>query len=384
MPPLKVGLIGYGFSTKCFHLPFIAPNPDLEIYAFLQRKEAPQDKGKVESGVHCTIDYPQAKHYRTADEFFGCEGIELVVVCSGHDSHFEMARRALGGGKHVEKPFTLTTPEADALIALSKKQGKVLTVFQNRRYDSDFRTLQHLVAQDAFGEITAFANHYDMDSPEWALKWPTDKHTLGEGMLYGIGTHTIDQTLVLFGVPASVTAVTRVLRGGGAGEGSGGGAEDMFTLLLQYGGKWAGLVAEVKTTVVSPFPMGRMLKYEIKGSGGGFVKNGEDPQITHLLSGLPVSDPRFGVEPESYHGFLSTTKPQLDGVKLEESGDGKFTGIVQSERGSYVDYYRDVVAAIRGEKAVVVKPEESRMGIRVIELARESAERGVSVAWSES
>ena len=100
------------------------------------------------------------------------------------------------------------------------------------------------------------------------------------------------------------------------------------------------------------------------------------------MSGMKADDPKFGIEPESFHGYVSTSK-QLDGVKLEENG-GKFSGVVESKQGSYVDYYRDVVAAIKGEKEVMVKPEQSRMGIRVIELARESAEKGVSVAWSES
>ena len=103
--------------------------------------------------------------------------------------------------------------------------------------------------------------------------------------------------------------------------------------------------------------------------------------MDHLLSGMKADNSNFGVEPESYHGYVSASK-QVDGAKLEESG-GKFSGIVESKQGSYLDYYRDVVAAIKGEKELVVKPEESRMGIRVIELARESAEKGVTIAWSE-
>ena len=100
MAPIKVGLMGYGFSTKCFHLPFITPNPDLEVYAFLQRAEAPQDKSNVEAGVHCTVDHPKAKHYRTADEFFADSNIELVIVCTRHESHTEFAEKALMSGKH--------------------------------------------------------------------------------------------------------------------------------------------------------------------------------------------------------------------------------------------------------------------------------------------
>ena len=100
MAPIKVGLVGYGSSVKIFHLPFILLNPDLEVHAFLQRAEAPKDKSKVESGKHCTVDYPYAKHYRTAEDLFGDAEIELVIVCTGHDSHAGLAEQALLAGKH--------------------------------------------------------------------------------------------------------------------------------------------------------------------------------------------------------------------------------------------------------------------------------------------
>lgn len=100
MPPLKVGFVAYGFATRCFHLPFILPNPDLQVYAFLQRAEAPPPGAQVEKGKHCTIDFPNAKHYRTSDEFFADENIDLVIVCTQHDTHAEFAEKALRAGKH--------------------------------------------------------------------------------------------------------------------------------------------------------------------------------------------------------------------------------------------------------------------------------------------
>jgi predicted dehydrogenase len=100
MAPLNVGFMGYGFSTKCFHLPFVLPNPDLKVYAFLQRSAAPASKEGVEKGKHCTVDFPDAKHYRTADDFFADKNIDLVLVCTHHDTHAEFAERALRAGKH--------------------------------------------------------------------------------------------------------------------------------------------------------------------------------------------------------------------------------------------------------------------------------------------
>lgn len=141
MAPLKVGLMGYGFSTKSFHLPFILPNPDLKVHAFLQRAEAQGKAG------HCTVDYPHAKHYRTAEDFFADSEIDLVIVCTQHDSHADFAERALLAGKHgrssqqavpanrvvvVEKPFTVSTEEANRVIAAAEKSGKILTVFQSK------------------------------------------------------------------------------------------------------------------------------------------------------------------------------------------------------------------------------------------------------------
>jgi hypothetical protein len=111
MAPIKVGLMGYGFSTKCFHLPFITPNPDLEVYAFLQRAEAPADKTNLEPGKHCTVNYPKAKHYRTTDTFFADPDIELVIVCTSSDNHAEFAEKAMRSGKHgMSARRTLRTP----------------------------------------------------------------------------------------------------------------------------------------------------------------------------------------------------------------------------------------------------------------------------------
>ena len=98
--------MGYGFSTKCFHLPFITPNPEYKVHAILQRKEAPKDKSSVEAGVHCTVDHPDVKHYQTADDFFADGDIDLVIVCTRHESHAEFAEKALMAGKHGSFPTT--------------------------------------------------------------------------------------------------------------------------------------------------------------------------------------------------------------------------------------------------------------------------------------
>lgn len=299
----------------------------------------------------------------------------------------------------IEKPFTLTSAEADKLIALAKQKKRILTVYQNRRYDSDFRTLRHLMSLDPspFGKITEFTTHYDIDRPEWISKWTSPELVPGEGMLYGLGTHSIDQALLLFGRPKGVTAFLRVLRM----EGGEKAAEDSFTIILQYQGAQKDLIVTIKTTIVSP--QIKQMKYVLRGTKGSFQKviyclghsslftslicqqKGEDVQIENLLEfGRQPTDPGFGVEPPRFHGKLHTGKASDPAFRDPKEPAIVFSGKVPSQPGSYMDYYRDVVSAIRGEKSVAVQPEQSRAGIRVIELARESAVKGLTVPWSES
>ncbi|KUJ11377.1 NAD(P)-binding protein [Mollisia scopiformis] len=369
MAPLNVGLMGYGFSTKSFHLPFILPNPDLRVYAFLQRAPAPSNASEVEKGKHCTVDFPDAKHYQTSDEFFADPNIDLVIVCTHHDTHAEFAERVLSAGKHVvvEKPFTVSTVEADRVIAAAKNSGKILTVFQNRRYDSDFITLHHLVSNSPFGKITECEIHYDVDFPSWISGWTSPSYSPGQGMLFGLGSHTIDQALVLFGPPKSVTAFYRSLRGVESE------TDDTFTIILQYGGEQKNLLVTIKTSVVSS--MQYPLKFFIRGYEGSFVKFGDDKQESQIAKGMTTASEGFGIEDEATYGLL-TTKERFCDTQDFDQVSGKWVGEFPSLKGDYEGFYNDLVNAIRGESEVIVKPEVSRDGIRIIELARESADLG--------
>lgn len=188
-PPINVGLIGYGGSAKSFNLPFILPNPDLRVCAFLQRAAAPDPASSPHPpiGTHCTIDFPSATHHGTAEAFFGDDEIELVVICT-HE-HGEFVRRALESRKHVvvEKAFVNTSKEADDLIQLAREKGKVLTVYQNRRFDSDFLTLQHIVKSGALGEIRDAQMHFDFRMPSWVMGWTQKEYASGQGMTFGLG-----------------------------------------------------------------------------------------------------------------------------------------------------------------------------------------------------
>ena len=212
--------------------------------------------------------FPRARRYRTAEEFFGDAEIEVVVVCSRDDTHAEFALRALEAGKHVavEKPFARSVEEADKVIALAKEKGLLVTCFQNRRWDGDFLTLRKLISEGALGKVTDAQMHYDMERPKWVEGWKEEKFEKGsgKGIMYGLGSHSIDQTIVLFGRPKSVTGFLRSLRGVESE------IEDTFTIVLQYDGKWKDLIVTVKTTIeVGPRDP---LKYIVRGTGGTYIK----------------------------------------------------------------------------------------------------------------
>lgn len=371
MAPIKVGFVGYGWSVRIFHLPFVVPNPDLEVYAFLQRKSS------AETARHCTVDYPDARHYRTAQDFFADGAIELVVVCTDTETHFEFAEQALLAGKHVlvEKPFLATSAEADSLTALAKKQNRILTCYQNRRYDSDFLTLQRYVEEGVFGKITEFVNSFDYHVSASQRASLEAKQAVSEDFVNSIGSHTIDQALQLFGRPSSVTGIIYNLLS----------PNDAFTIILHYTGKHEGLMCTIKSSSVSVLSPAFTPRFTLRGTHGSFLKTGQDCQVEHLTERqLSPTDPEFGVEPASHHAYLAT-RVDSDKDKFEEPSLPhvvKFDGYVPSRRGCWMDFYRDLVKAIRGEGEVVVRPEESRDGIRVLELARESAEKSVTVAWS--
>ncbi|GFZ48396.1 hypothetical protein JCM24511_06144 [Saitozyma sp. JCM 24511] len=345
----------------------------MAVHAFLQRNAKSHQRGKESS--HCLDDFPDAKWYQTTEEFMAEKEIELVVVATGHDSRADLAVDALNGGKHVvvEKCFTLSSAEADRCLAAQKKSGKVLTVFQNRRYESDFRTLSHIVnhPDKPLGQITECEIHYDVDSPAWAMGNKSTEHSPGGGMMFGIGCHTMDQALALFGRPAFVTGFYRALRGIKSKE------DDTFTLILQYSGVQENLVVTVKTTVINKMP--QPLKYFIRGYNGTYIKYGEDPQEGQTGKGMTPADPGYGVESTEIHGILTSNKQfHEDQMKVTGwAGDNEmYHGKFPSLKGSYLEYYEDVVNAIRGEAPVAIKPELSRDGLRIIELGRESAELG--------
>ncbi|KAH7384709.1 oxidoreductase [Cadophora sp. MPI-SDFR-AT-0126] len=371
MSQIKVGFVGYRGSAKTYHLPYLPPVKDFHVYAFLQRAAAPSTESVP--GSHCTIDFPEAKHYRTAEDFFGDPAIELVVVTTHTDTHSSFAEKAIAAGKHVvvEKPFTRTSEEADKLLIMAKKKGVILTVFQNRRWDGDFMTLRELVRKGALGTITDAQIYYDFENPPWIKYLSAKKYTPGDGLLFGLGSHTLDQALILFGRPMSVTAVLKVLRDIESE------VDDTFTVILQYDSP---LVVTVKTTIISCLL--QPLKYVFRGTGGSYVKFGDDIQERHTLSGMSSTDPAFGINPEDEYGKL-TTYTQFDSIHQKfDQLSKKYHGKYPTLNGFNQGYYESLADTLRRNAPLQVDPQTSRDGIRLMELTRESHDTRRTVVWS--
>ena len=340
---IKTGIIGFGVGGNTFHAPVIATTQGYEIRKIRARKE---------SEVHLAKErYPNAVITEDANKIIHDPEIELVVIATPNSSHHSLAKEALQAGKHVvvDKPFTITTTNADDLIQIARLKNKVLSVHHNRRYDSDFKTIQKLLKANLLGRLVEFESHYDRFRNYLKPGAWREKDEPGAGILYDLGSHLIDQPLVLFGFPNAITADIRVQRAGTK-------ATDNFELILHY--------PDLKVTLKAGMLVSQPLpRYILLGEKGSFVKYGLDVQEVALKAGLtPHTKTDWGIEPESVWGNLVT---EISGVK--------FSGKIQSEVGDYRGYYANVRDAIIDNVPLDVTAEHARNIIRVIELAIQSS-----------
>ncbi|MQS00002.1 oxidoreductase [Gluconobacter aidae] len=202
--PIRVALIGYGFVGKTFHAPLLAAEPRLELTTV-----ASSNAQKVHA------DFPDVTVINDPLEAISYPDIDLVVIATPNESHAPLARAALQAGKHVviDKPFTIDTAEARDLIALAKTHDRLLSVFHNRRWDSDFLSVRDLIESDEIGSVAHFESHIDRYRPEVRDRW-RERSSIGSGIWFDLGPHLIDQALQLFGLPQQVQASLACLRTG--------------------------------------------------------------------------------------------------------------------------------------------------------------------------
>jgi scyllo-inositol 2-dehydrogenase (NADP+) len=338
---IGVGLIGYGMAARVFHAPVIESVPRLELRKVVER-----------GGDESRRRYPRVEVVRDAAELLRDDRVGLVIVTTPNASHFALARQSLLAGRHVvvEKPFTNTSGEALELIELARRQRRLLSVHHNRRWDGDFLTVRRILKAGLLGRLVEYESHYDRfrDRPRVGA-WREEAGP-GSGILFDLGSHLIDQALVLFGPPRAVTADIRRQREFAK-------ADDYFELTLDYEGLKATLKAGM--LVREPGP-----RFRLRGTEGSFVKHGMDPQEEALKRGLTPSGPDWGEEPPERWGALDAL---VGGLRVR--------GRVETLAGDYRSFYRNVADAVEGRAELAVRPEEALDTIRVIETALRSSEQ---------
>ena len=358
--PYNVGVIGYGMSAKVFHIPLLQVLPhSFKLHAIVQRSPA--------SGNDCSKDHPNVIHYTTIEALLSDPSIHLVIVTTTPSSHFEICDAALKAGKNVvvEKPFTPTSKEARSLIQLAETNQMLLTVYQNRRWDSDFLTLRKAIEDGKLGRVAEFESHFDRHRPtppDPSSTWKAQPLP-GGGAIYDLGTHLLDQIVVVFGLPEKITAFVGPQRRYLEGQPP---IDDSCTILLQYADA---LLATVKVGVVSPETA--QLRFWVRGEKGSYKKFHLDGQEDQLKAGMKPGDEGFGVESDERAGVLT--------VQEQERGEARAEKWPNVEPVTYKKFYEGVAGVLAGEKKGYVDPDVPAAVIRLIELARLSSREGRTV-----
>ncbi len=339
--PVRTAIIGYGYVGRTFHAPLIRAVPDLALTVI--------GSGRPAAEVHETSPDTRV----VADPFAAAMApdVDLVVIASPNDSHAPLAEAALAAGKHVvvDKPFTVTLAEARRLAGAAERAGVLLSVFQNRRWDSDFRTVQAALASGRLGRLVQYESRIDRYRPEVQDRW-RERPGAGTGLWFDLGAHLADQALLLFGLPQSVTVQTATQRRAGT-------APDWFHAVLTYPGLHAILGAGVLVS-------GGSARFTLHGTEASLVKAGVDVQEAQLRQGVAPGDLDWGID--------------LDAATIIEGATGEST-LLAAEDGDYRRYYEAVRDAIRGIGPNPVPPAQAVALMAVIAAGEQSAAEGRSV-----
>lgn len=337
--PIRTAILSFGLSGRVFHAPFIQLHPGYELYGIWERSHSDSK-----------LTYPHIHIYRTLEEILSDEMIELVIVNTPTVTHYEYARKALEAGKHVvvEKPFTTTLSEAKELDELASSRGLTLSVYQNRRWDSDFQTVAQVVRNGWLGEILDASFRYDRYKVELSPKAHKEAGGLGTGILSDLGPHIIDQALCLFGMPQALFADIRTLREGSK-------VDDHFELLLFY----PTLRVELRSGLLVREPVPA---YTLHGRLGSFHKSRADVQEEILSQGKLPKGTDWGREPSSEQGLLHTN---MNGENIRKH--------IPSLQGNYMQYYEGLYRAMRHGAPLPVSAGDGIRTMTIIELARQSS-----------
>lgn len=338
MPAIRTAILSFGMSGRVFHAPFIALNPGFELVGIWERTQS----ASLEF-------YPNIKIYRSLDEILNDSSIQLVIVNTPTNTHYEYTKKVLLSGKHavVEKAFTTTLAEAIELNNLAIEKKLKLSVFQNRRWDSDFKTVKKVIEAGWLGNVVEAEIHFDRFKDSLSPKLHKEEPGPGAGILNDLGPHLIDQSLTLFGMPTAVYAELRIMRPHSV-------VDDYFELLLSYSDKVVRLKAGY--IVREPIPA-----YVIHGNKGSFLKSRADIQEAALVANEKPNNANWGIEPKEEEGFLHTEK---EGIVIKEK--------IPTEIGNYATYYSLIEKAIRENIEMPVTAQDGINVMRIIDAAFQS------------
>lgn len=348
---IRVGLIGFGLAGQAFHAPVIRGVAGMELACILERHTN-----------NAKERYPEIRIARTLDEMLSDKSIQLIAVATPNDSHFSYTKAALEAGRDVvlDKPMTPTLSEAEELVRIAKERGRLLSVYQDRRYDGAFLTVKKLVESGALGKVAEYEARFDrfrLDAKPGA--WREVADFPAAGVLWDLGPHLLDGALVLFGEPQSVYAAALKQRESST-------VDDAFDVILQY----PRLRATLRARIIAYAPGPHLL---LHGTGGSFIKFGMDPQ-EEILRGPNCPDgldwgKDWGLEPEKQWGTLTRV--------------GEAPRKIQTERGDYRGYYANIRDVIEKKAPLEVTPEQFLRTQRALVLAHKSSREKRVVDWDE-
>lgn len=336
---IRTALVGYGLSGRVFHAPFITSNEDFELAAVVT--------GSPDRQAIVRVAHPEARIYSTYRELWESQpDIDLVVLSTPPDTHAEYAGQALRAGSAVviDKPFVPTRRDALSLVTASAAAGRPLMVFHNRRWDGDFLTVRGLIDSGELGEVFTFESNFEHWAPAATSAWKDQLPiTQAGGVAYDLGSHLIDQALVLFGPVASVRSSLRTIR-------IGGGNDDHARIDIVHE---SGVESRLLMSRVS---RGLGPRFRVLGTKGSFVSNDLDGQEPALEAGVRPGDADYGVTPEAGYGLLEVDGPS-----------GIVRRRVPTERGDYPEFYRQAAQAIRRQGREPVPVDEAIAVVEVLE-----------------
>jgi predicted dehydrogenase len=317
--PFGVALFGYGYAGKTFHAPLVASVQGLKLMLVIS-----SNKDKV------SADWPDVAVSSDCNAALQNEQMDLIVIATPNDTHFELASRALEAGKHVivDKPFTTTVQEAQCLIEIAKRKGKLLSVFHNRRWDADFLTVKRLLSEGQLGEVMYLESHIDRYRPNVLPRW-REQPGEGTGLWYDLGPHLVDQVLLLFGPPDSIQTDLAVQRPGAL-------TTDYFHAQLKYGQKRAILHSSCLVAAETP-------RFILHGTKGSFIKYGVDVQEEALKRNERPGGESWGRDPRD--GILTIWDQDYAADRAPRKVSSTIP--VACGSGDYTNYYRAIEAAIR-------------------------------------